>query len=141
MNTTPENILRLKPNEIFVFGSNLAGYHGKGAALTARMKFGAVPGSYSGPTGGQTYGIPTKTRYLKTLTLPEIGMSISIFLGFASATPEKHYLVTAIGCGFAGYTPEQIAPLFLLWDAQPTPDKLPSNISLPASFWAVLNKK
>ena len=127
--TTPENITHLEPDEIFVFGSNLAGRHGKGAALVAKQKFGAKQGQCSGFTG-QCYAIPTKDRSLNTLPLDKIKISVSMFLWQATHyNTDLTFLVTPIGCGLAGYTPEQIAPMFA--DAPP-------NVILPASFQKVL---
>jgi hypothetical protein len=121
--TTPENITSLGYHEIFVFGSNLAGRHGKGAALTAR-KFGAVNGRGVGHVGW-TYAIPTKDENIKTLPLSEIRHYASRFIAYAEQNGDLTFLVTEIGCGLAGYKPEQIAPVFR--DA-------PNNVVLPASF-------
>ena len=120
---TPPKIYSLEPNQIFVFGSNLAGRHGRGAAKDA-LKFGAVHGKGSG-LHGQTYAIPTKDRNIKTLPLPHIQGSVDVFIGFASACPNLQFLVTEIGCGLAGYKPEQIAPMFA---------NAPGNVVLPESF-------
>lgn len=117
-------ITELKENQIFVFGSNLAGIHGKGAALTARMKFFAQEGRGIGRTG-QCFAIPTKDRNLKTLPLDIIGDYVSYFLVYAITHPKLEFLVTPIGCGLAGYNPEQIAPMFT---------DLPSNVILPQEF-------
>lgn len=118
-------ITKLEPNEIFVFGSNLAGRHGAGAALTAYRKFGAKMGQGSGLMG-QSYGIPTKDENLKTLPLYRIERNILVFLWFAFRHPELRFLVTEIGCGLAGYKPSEIGPLF----GKETPD----NVILPESF-------
>lgn len=122
--TTPENITRLAKDEIFVFGSNLAGHHGKGAALVAAKKFGARYGVGRGPTG-QCYAIATKNRRLDVLQLSNIRDQVVDFLYYAKSNPRLRFLVTPIGCGLAGYQPSQIAPMFR--DA-------PSNVILPASF-------
>jgi hypothetical protein len=119
------HITALKPDEVFVFGSNLAGRHGRGAALTARLKFGAIPGRGIGMMG-QSYGIPTKDKHLKVLSIWEIWDHIRNFIHFAQEHPEKVFLVTEIGCGLAGYKPCQIAPLF--------GPLIPSNVRLPESF-------
>lgn len=140
MNVTPENITELKPHEIFVFGSNLAGRHGAGAALIAPEKFGARPG-YGWGLMGQCYALPTKDDDLKPLPLEHIWANIALFTGYAMASPQRHYLVTAIGCGLAGYTPEQVAPAFTESGYVPNASYIPKNISLPASFWDVLKKK
>lgn len=97
--------------EIFVFGSNLAGRHGKGAALFARQNHGAIYGRGEG-LQGQSYGIPTKDRQIKTLPLTEIDRYVDRFINFAIAHPELTFNVTRIGCGLAGYTDALIAPLF-----------------------------
>lgn len=96
---------------IFVFGSNLAGRHGKGAALTARITHGAVYGVGEGPTGN-AYAIPTKDKNLKTRPLEQIQESVDKFLAYAKASPDKTFNVTRVGCGLAGYTDNQIAPMF-----------------------------
>lgn len=128
MSPTPDNITKLGPNEIFVFGSNYAGRHGAGAALVARKKFGAINGITAGLMG-QSYGIPTKDAALRTLPLDVIAIHIESFLWFAHEHPEKTFLVTPIGCGLAGYEPRQIAPLFF---AHP----IPPNVRLPQSFYS-----
>ena len=103
---TPERILELKENEIFVFGSNLSGSHGGGAALLAYRKFGAVWGQGVG-LQGQSYGIPTMQGGVET-----IKPYVDEFIAFAKAHPEMKFLVTKIGCGIAGFTVDEIAPLF-----------------------------
>lgn len=125
---TPDNISVLQPGQIFVFGSNTQGRHGKGAALTARRLFGAQSGCGMGRTG-QCYAIATKDAQLRTLPLEDIGIQIVRFINYAEDHPELRFLVTEIGCGLAGYTPRQIAPLFLCLP-------LPHNISLPKRFMA-----
>jgi len=100
------------PNEVFVFGSNLRGYHGAGAARTALLKYGAVSGCSVG-LHGKSYAIPTKDIHLKPLSLDSIATSVKQFLMFAEHHDLLTFKVTDIGCGFAGYTPLQIAPLFL----------------------------
>jgi hypothetical protein len=99
-------ITKLSKNEIFVFGSNLAGAHGGGAAAIAHKKFGAVWGQGVG-LHGQTYAIPTMQGGVET-----IKPYIDEFLSFAKAHPELKFLVTEIGCGIAGFTVNEIAPLF-----------------------------
>jgi len=126
INITPENITSLKENEIFVFGSNYAGRHGKGAALLAMKKFGAKSGQGTGFMGN-CYGIATKDSKLKVLPLNRIEWQIHTFLEFANENQHLHFLVTKIGCGLAGYKPKDIAPLFFKYD-------IPSNISLPECF-------
>jgi hypothetical protein len=108
---TPENLEELKENEIFVFGSNRAGRHGKGSALVAMKKFGAKRWQGEG-LQGQSYGIPTKDGGLRTLTLEQIQTHVNTFVKFASERKDLTFYVTKIGCGLAGYTAEQIGPLF-----------------------------
>ena len=104
--TTSELITSLRPNEIFVFGSNLAGMHGGGAAYIAYRKFGAIMGQGVG-LQGQSYGIPTMQGGVET-----IKPYVDDFIEFAKAHPELTFLVTRIGCGIAGFTDDEIAPLF-----------------------------
>ena len=104
--TTPEYITSLQPNEIFVFGSNLRGMHGGGAAYVALRKFGAIMGQGVG-LQGQSYGIPTMQGGVET-----IRPYVDEFIAFAKEHPTLTFLVTRIGCGIAGFTDEEIAPLF-----------------------------
>lgn len=97
---------------IFVFGSNLAGRHGKGAALEARLKHGAVYGVGVGRTGN-AYAIPTKDLRLNTLELDEIKLYVDQFILYAKAHPELKFYVTRVGCGLAGYKNKDIAPMFV----------------------------
>ena len=122
---TPERISELQPGEIFVFGSNLAGMHGGGAARTAHEKFGAVWGQGTGMQG-QSYAIPTMQGGVET-----IQPYVDTFIVLAKAHPEYKFLVTRIGCGIAGFTDEEIAPLFE--KAIPV-----QNIHLPEEFWNIL---
>jgi len=103
---TPERITELKENEIFVFGSNLAGSHGGGAALLAYRKFGAIWGQGVG-LQGQSYGIPTMQGGVET-----IKPYVDEFIEFAKQHQEFKFLVTRIGCGIAGFTSYEIAPMF-----------------------------
>jgi hypothetical protein len=109
---------------IFVFGSNLAGRHGRGAAFTAKKFWGAKNGVGEG-LQGNAYGIPTKDRDLKVLSLSQIRKSVRRFVEFTYQHPNKTFLITAIGCGLAGYSPSQIAPMF---------HGLPGNCVLPREF-------
>ena len=122
---TPERIDWLARNEVFVFGSNYEGKHNGGAARVAMKKFGAIYGQGIG-LQGQSYAIPT-TGSSQTMV-----RVIHEFIGFAKVNPQMRFLVTAIGCGNAGWRPDQVAPLFR--DAVDVP-----NITLPMSFWNVLN--
>ena len=119
--STPDKITELKPDEVFVFGSNLAGMHGGGAAYVAWLKFGAVMGQGVG-LQGQSYGIPTMQGGVET-----IKPYVDEFICFAKAHPELFFYVTRIGCGIAGFLDGEIAPLFA--DARNVP-----NICLPESF-------
>ena len=103
---TPENITVLGKNEIFVFGSNLAGAHGGGAARAAYERFGAIWGQGEG-LQGQSYGIPTMQGGVET-----IAPYVNRFIEYASVHNEYTFLVTRIGCGIAGFRTEEIAPLF-----------------------------
>lgn len=96
---------------IFVFGSNLAGRHGKGAALEARKKHGAVYGVGHGRTGN-SYAIPTKDEALNVLPIYEINYYVEDFIKYASGHPHLKFNITRIGCGLAGYSDKEIAPLF-----------------------------
>lgn len=125
MNITDENITSLGPDEIFVFGSNEQGIHGAGAAKTAATLFGARRGVGEGPTGS-CYAIPTKRTIRQVRPLDEIATSVATFLDYARNHPDLHFTVTRIGCGFAGYEPSDIGPLFR---------GVPANVSLPPDFW------
>lgn len=125
---TSPRITELKPGEIFVFGSNLEGAHGGGAALLAWKKWGAVWGQGAG-LQGQTYGIPTMHG-----GPAEIKPYVDDFIRCAQEHPELTFLVTEIGCGIAGFTPNEIAPLFK--EAVGI-----TNIHLPQRFWEVLKAK
>lgn len=103
---TPENITVLAADEIFVFGSNLGGNHGGGAALVAWKKFGAIYGQGVG-LQGQSYGIPTMHGGVEA-----IAPYVDEFIEFAEVHPEYFFYVTRVGCGIAGFTDREIAPLF-----------------------------
>lgn len=136
MKVTPENILKLDTNQIFVFGSNTAGVHDKGAAKTARDLFGAVKGVAEGPTG-QCYAIPTRIYIPRDeehwrvrfapIPLVDIHRSIYRFLQYAEAHMEFEFLVTKIGCGYAGYDPDDFIDIF-------SRETLPLNVVLPQCF-------
>lgn len=115
--------------DVFVFGSNLRGNHGAGAALCALNHHGAVLGKGVG-LHGNSYAIPTKDRNLKTLPLSEISKHVKKFLEFAKAsTRTRRFYVTRIGCGLAGYKPEDIAPMF---------SGAPENCILPVDFEKII---
>ena len=124
---TPDFVTVLNPNEYFVFGSNLAGRHGKGAAKQAKNSFGAQLGIGVGYTGN-CYAIPTKDNNIKTLKISNIKKYVERFIQTAEHNLNKIHLVTEIGCGLAGYSVEEIAPLF-------NRAKFIKNIHLPKSFW------
>ena len=96
---------------IFVFGSNLAGRHGKGAALTALQDHDAIYGCGEGEQGN-AYAIPTKDAQLRPRPLEQIEFSVQRFKAWATAHPELRFYVTRIGCGLAGFKDSQIAPMF-----------------------------
>lgn len=124
---TPDNIKYLKENEIFVFGSNLDGMHGGGAARVAHMTFGAIWGQGVG-LQGRSYAIPTMHGGVES-----IRPHVDEFITFAQEHPEMTFLVTRIGCGIAGFTDEQIAPLFIRALEM-------ENVVLPRTFVNVLKK-
>lgn len=123
----PDRIADLRENEVFVFGSNLAGMHAGGAAHLAFRKFGAVWGQGVG-LQGRSYAIPTMQEGVET-----IRPHVEAFIGFAREHPQLTFLVTQIGCGIAGFSPRQIAPLF-------EPARRVENIFLPACFWDILGE-
>jgi hypothetical protein len=130
---TPENITELKKDEVFVFGSNESGIHGAGAALLAKQKFGAKEGVGYGPTG-QCFAFPTKSwEIMGTLPIAVLECFAARFYEYALMHPKQHFLLTKVGCGLAGYTPEDIAPLFGVCETLP-------NVSMPVEFWDVIEK-
>lgn len=124
---TPNNVTSLQPNEVFVFGSNLGGRHGGGAARVAYEKFGAVWGEGVG-LHGQTYAIPTMHGGVK-----DIEPYVNKFCNFVWNHPEKTFLVTRIGCGIAGFKDEDMAPLFAdIIDTE--------NVALPQEWVDIIHK-
>ena len=123
-------ITHLAPNEIFVFGSNLRGMHGGGAARMAYEHFGAVWGEGVG-LFGQSYAIPTMQGGVET-----IRPYVDDFIRFAQMNGELDFLVTEIGCGIAGFTPRDIAPLFFKVIENDI-----KNVYLPEDFYAVYERK
>lgn len=121
---------KLTANPVFVFGSNLAGRHGKGAALEAKLNHGAIYGQGMGMQGN-SYAIPTKGFRLEVLPISVIQTHVRAFLSFAWSHPQKQFRLTAIGCGLAGYKPEEIAPMFA---------NAPPNVLLPDEFVAALKQ-
>ncbi|MCL2074019.1 MAG: hypothetical protein FWH18_08865 [Marinilabiliaceae bacterium] len=124
--TSSNWITNLEKNEIFVFGSNLSGFHGGGAAAIAHKKFGAIWGQGVG-LHGQTYAIPTMQGGVET-----IKPYVDEFLVFAKEHPELKFLVTEIGCGIAGFSVDEIAPLF-----RAAIDENIENVYLPESFYEI----
>ena len=124
---TPSLINELEPNEVFVFGSNIQGMHMGGAARVAYNKFGAVWGNGEG-LQGQSYALPTMEGF------NSIKKAVERFTVCAKEHPELKFYVTPAGCGIAGYTAEEIAPMFS--DAAHL-----ENVYLPVSFWKVLMVK
>lgn len=97
--------------EIFVFGSNLSGWHGAGAAKAARDNYGALVGVGVGFTG-QSYAIPTKNYLVETMRLEQIVPFIQQFVHVTNTQQQMDFYITRVGCGLAGFKDEQIAPLF-----------------------------
>lgn len=123
----PDRIDHLRDNEIFVFGSNLRGAHGGGAARQAYLSFGAVMGVGVG-LQGHSYAIPTMQGGVAT-----IAPYVDEFVRFAQSHPELTFFVTRIGCGIAGFRDDEIAPLFsIALDVD--------NILLPRSFVQCLER-
>ena len=128
MYITPNHIKELKENEIFVFGSNRQGRHGKGAALTARNKFGAIYGQSQG-LQGQSYAIITKElrKEYQPVSLQEVKEGVDTFIQFAKDNKHLTFYVVELGCNLAYFTVEQIAPLF-------KPTLRLKNVYLPERF-------
>ncbi len=124
---SPDIINDLNENEIFVFGSNLEGSHGGGAAAIAARKFGAIWGQGVG-LQGQSYGIPTMHGGVSA-----IKPYVDEFIEFAKNNPQLNFLVTRIGCGIAGFREEEIAPLFENATSL-------ENVYLPDTFWDIINR-
>ncbi len=125
----------MSTSDIFVFGSNEQGIHGKGAALYAVKKWGAIRGIGAG-LQGRAYAIPTKSTPRRTLPIEKVGSYVRDFIEHARLHPENRYLLSKIGCGLAGFSEAEISPLF---------SDSPSNVFLinesgepmfPASEWA-----
>lgn len=124
---TPELIKEVAEDEVFVFGSNLEGRHAGGAARAAYDHFGAIWGQGVG-IQGQSYAIPTMHG-----GVDEIKPYVDDFIAYVKVHPEKKFLVTPIGCGIAGFTPEEIAPLF-------AGAKDMENVWLPESFIQIIEQ-
>lgn len=102
---TPDDIAELKPNEVFVFGSNLEGHHAGGAARVAYEKFGAKWGKGVG-IQGQSYAIPTMGG------LEQLKVYAKDFIEYAETHPDKTFYLTKVGCGIAGFSEEEVRPTF-----------------------------
>ena len=116
-------------DKIFVFGSNKIGIHGAGAAKHAKQFYGAVYGCGEG-LRGQSYAIPTKKTPYVSMPLDEVAQGIRRFVAYATQHPEMEFVLTRVGCGMAGFTDEQIAPLF---------EDAPGNVELPER-WSWLRR-
>lgn len=121
---TATNVTRLKPNQIFVFGSNLNGWHAGGAASQAKYNFGAIEGKGEG-LQGQSYALPTIGKKMNILSLGTIQAYVVRFRGFAKRHPELEFILTPIGTGIAGYKLSEIKSIL--------PD-LPSNVTLVGNW-------
>lgn len=130
MRYTPDNIQTLLPNQIFVFGSNEGGFHGKGAALLAKENFGAIYGQARG-LQGQSYAVVTKKYWYqpKSSTLNEIGKELQDMILFARDNPDKEFLVVRLGSDLAGYSVNEIKGLFLKLKKW-----IPDNVILPKVY-------
>jgi len=117
--TTPDIIRKLNENEVFVFGSNLAGFHGAGAAKTALVKFGAHYGKGEG-LQGQSYAFPTLGFSLNKLKQNRLEISVDNLYKCCRDNPNKNFLLTKVGCGLAGFTEDYMKSLFI----QPRPVNL-----------------
>ncbi len=126
--TTPQHIMELLDDEVFVFGSNVNGDHNGGASAFAVNNFGAVMGQAEGMQG-KSYAIPTVGN-----SLNQLQQSVERFIEYAKSNPDKRFYVTAIGCGSAGLSPSLVAPFF-----EPVVNQRIENIWLPAEFWSVID--
>lgn len=127
---TSENIQSLRPGEVFVFGSNVDGWHGKGAAKLAHKRFGARWGDGEGLTGS-CYALPTVGHNLSRMPVSAIAKHVEKFLETARKHPHMRFLVTQVGCGLAGHKVDDIAPMFRA---------SPPNVTLPAVFIQTIEK-
>lgn len=116
---------------VFVFGSNLAGRHGAGAAREAYEKFGADMGCGSGRMG-MSYGIPTKDFRLNVMPLEQIKLYVDEFVDHALARPSETFFITRVGCGLAGYRDDQIAPMFV---------RIGENVDLPDAWVPIIKRE
>jgi protein-L-isoaspartate O-methyltransferase len=119
-----ERLMAQVPRAVFVFGSNAAGVHGRGAAAFVARHYGAQAGVGEG-LRGQSYALPTKRTWRDPLTWHEVEHAVARFLAFARSRPDLGFIVTRVGCGLAGYTDAQMAPLFA---------SAPDNCALPIGW-------
>lgn len=134
---TPENIVSLDENEIFVFGSNEAGIHGAGAARIAFLKFGAKMGLGNG-LSGSSYAIPTKDSNIETLPLERVKIYLDEFITFVLNNQHLTFYLTKIGCGLAGWDIEDVKRIFwkVIEDYNPdTECSVPANLIIPKEFY------
>lgn len=122
---TPDNVLSVLDHQIFVFGSNLSGYHTSGLAKLARQNFGARYGLGEG-ISGRCYALPVKDENLVKLPLKLIHFYVKRFIDIATLNPSVTFLLTKVGCGKSGYRVEDIAPMF---------KNVPSNVVVPVEFY------
>lgn len=127
-----------RKNMIFVFGSNLDGIHGAGAAKTALRERGATWAAGEGLMG-TSYALPTKGHKISYMSLEDVKLHVQRFLDHAHANPYATYMVTQVGCGLGGFTKEEIAPLFASAPANCRFDKewsklLPRNVKFWGTF-------
>jgi len=114
-----------RPEQILVFGSNLSGIHGGGAARAAHQQYGAKWGIGEGVTG-RSYALPTVQHNIAgPLALAEIADAVQRFIDYAQTNPETEFMVTRIGCGLAGHRDKDVAPMFA---------GAPENCSLPDTW-------
>lgn len=111
--------------EVFVFGSNEAGRHGKGAALHARQQYGAEYGVGRGRTGS-AYALPTKDRTLRPVSIEELRLNVDEFIRYAEAQSHERFILTPVGCGLAGFAASEVAAMLI--------GRLPRNVVLHSSW-------
>ena len=134
MKYTPETIMFLEPNEVFVFGSNMNGNHAGGAAFVAQERFGAEWGCPEG-LRGQSYAIPTLNHNMEKVTQSQLTRSLALFITFCENHPEKVFYLTKIGCGIAGWSIYEVAAIFFdVLEHVAEMGKLPLNLILPKDF-------
>jgi len=133
MSFTPADIQQLEKNQVFVFGSNANGNHIGGAALLAKLKFGAIEGQARG-LQGQSYGFETLNTKMKKHPLKEIKKQFKELFEFASSNTDKVFLVTKVGCGIAGFEENEIISCFDI-------NEVPTNVWMPVKWKPVKGYK